>query len=120
MFTSVEDYFNVTSLIGEALEEELFTLEFNTQQTSFILDIGGAGYRDSLLVDRHCKEIQLEKENVCDLMPQHDMYLQEVKKDFVSLTKMGDALSSFKLPGSLVYQLKLLERKVETNGSMVS
>lgn len=45
-----------------------------------------------------------------NLMLQHDMYLQELKKAYISLTDMGDALSSFNLHGSLVDQVKLLER----------
>lgn len=39
---------------------------------------------------------------VYDLTFQCDMYLQEVYKAYISLTKIGDALSDYNLFGSLV------------------
>lgn len=40
------------------------------------------------------------------------MHLQEMQKDYVSLSDIGDALSAFNLPNSPIDQVKLVAREV--------
>lgn len=71
------------------------TLAYYTQRAFTVLAIGEAGHMDILLTDRLHKERQFLHESVIDLTLQRDMYQQEVKKAYISLTEIGDALSAF-------------------------
>lgn len=101
-FTFKEDCSYLAYLTDDALEEELSTLAYYTRQAYAISAIGGVGRMDVCLDDRHHKERQLLQDNITDLTLQCDMYLKEVKKDFISITKMDDAFSFINLPDSLV------------------
>lgn len=48
------------------------------------------------------------------------MYLQEVQKDYISLTGIGDTLGAFNLHWSLVYHVKLLSRDLARKGKVMA
>lgn len=55
-------------------------------------------------INMYLQEVQKAKRLQCD------MYLQEVQKAFISLTKVGDALSAFNLLDSSVDQVIFMSR----------
>lgn len=68
---------------------------------STALEIGGDDCWNAFLSDQQCEEKQRLEESICSLTPQRDTYMQEILKAFASLTKVGDALSSLNLYGTL-------------------